>query len=110
MNADESQRVRELQFLEHTLQNILIQKQSLELERNELTNAITELASSTEDVYRVIGNIMVRATKPQLKKDIEEKQRVITSRLNAIEKQEAIIELKASELQKNPSSSQREKN
>lgn len=110
MNADESQRVRELQFLEHTLQNILIQKQSLELERNELTNAITELASSTEDVYRVIGNIMVRATKPQLKKDIEEKQRVITLRLNAIEKQEAIIELKASELQKNPSSSQREKN
>lgn len=85
-----------------------MQKQSLEIELNEASNALKELEKSPDEVYKVIGNIMLRTNKSDLKKELEEKKRIIGLHVSATEKQEALIEMKVSELRKKPSSSHNE--
>ena len=52
-----------LQLLEQSLQQILMQKQSLHLEQNELSNALSELNKASDPVFRVIGSVMIKADK-----------------------------------------------
>jgi len=84
---------RDLQIFEHTLQQILMQKQSLHLEQNELSNALSELNKASDPVFRVIGSVMIKADKNDLKKELDEKKRVIDLKIGAMEKQESLIDL-----------------
>ena len=108
-SENNSKNLRELQILEHTLQQVLMQKQTLDLERSEILNALRELEKSSEEVYRVIGQVMLRSDKLTLKKELEEKKKIVELRISAVDKQETLIEMKASELQKNLSSISSEK-
>ena len=93
-------KIRELQMIEHTLLNLVTQRQTFNIEVNEVNSALEGLKNSKGLVYKILGNIMVESSKDDLKKELEDKKKFIDLRMNSIEKQEKIIKSKAEAIQK----------
>lgn len=93
-----AQQTRELQLLEHNMQQVMMQHQALQIELNEIINALGELSKSSDDVYRVMGNIMMRAEKSSLQKELEERKSQLEIHVQAVEKQESLLQSKANAL------------
>jgi prefoldin beta subunit len=83
--------VQEIQFLEQGLQNILYQKQAFQMELSESKEALKELENSKDEVYKVIGQIMVRSEKSKLKEEILSKIKIFELRMKNLEKQEVAL-------------------
>lgn len=99
MNEKEhNQKMQRIQLIEQNIQNFLMQKQSLISTQAEIDSALSELEKTT-NAYKIVGNIMVNAEKSELKKELEEKKKVIDMRLNSIEKQETKLTTELKELQ-----------
>lgn len=98
ISQETNKKIQELQSYEQNLQGLLMQKQSLQIESNETTNALFELSKSGDEVYKIVGGIMVKSDKKTLAKELEEKKKFSEIHLNSIEKQEKSIEGKASAL------------
>jgi prefoldin beta subunit len=96
-NATE-EKITQLQLYEQSLQSLILQKQQFQAQINETESALKELVNSS-DSYRIIGNIMVKADKNELKKELEEKKSTSSLRIKSIEKQESIIRQKVESLQ-----------
>jgi len=94
-----NQKIQELQLLEQRLQNFVMQKQTFQVELNETINAMEEVSKSKDEVYRILGGIMVKTDKETLSKELEEQKKVLELRIQSIEKQEKSIEEKSSALQ-----------
>tara|TARA_Y100000310_G_C20455298_1_gene702757 strand:+ start:437 stop:766 length:330 start_codon:yes stop_codon:yes gene_type:complete len=82
-------KIQELQMLEQTLQSLLMQKQAFQMEVNEVDSALKELERSGEDVFKIIGQLMVKANKEDTKKDLDEKQKTLNLRMETLDKQES---------------------
>ena len=95
-----SKKIQELQVLEHNHQAFLMQKQKMQLELNEVLNALDEVSNSKGEIYKVLGGIMMQADKEKTLKELEEKKKVLEMRISAIEKQEQIIDEKISAIKK----------
>lgn len=79
----------QLQLTEQALQNLLVQKQLFQFELIETTNALDELKKTKEeDVFKIVGSLMIKTNKEELKKELERKQDLLNLRLKTIEKQE----------------------
>lgn len=102
MNIDPEtgKKIQELQIIEQNLQSFLMQKQSVQMEMTEITNALEALKDSGDEAYKIIGGIMLKADKSSLQKELEEKQRVFSIRISSVEKQERIFEEKVDKLRK----------
>lgn len=98
VDAATHKKIQELQILEHNIQNIAMEKQSLQVNANEITNALHELTHAGDEVYRVTGSIMIRADKAKLKEELNERKKILDLRISSVEKQEQQIEDKASKL------------
>ncbi len=99
MTEEISKKIQELQSIEQNLQMFLQQKQTIQFELNEISNALNELKNSKEEEsYKISSGIMIKTPKIKLVKELEEKQKVLESRVSSIEKQEALLESKISEL------------
>ncbi|MDP1696078.1 MAG: prefoldin subunit beta [archaeon] len=94
-----TKKIQELQILEQNLQNFLMQKQNFQVEDNEILNALEELSKSGDEVYRILGGIMIKTDRNKLIKDLEEQKKIINLRIQSLEKQEKSIEEKSSVLQ-----------
>lgn len=92
-------KIRQLNFIEQSLQSVFMQRQQFQAQLVEIDSALIELAK-TNSAYRIIGNIMVASNKEDLKKDLEEKKEVFSARLKVLEKQEAKFREDAQMLQK----------
>ena len=84
-------KIKDLQIIEQNLQSIILQKQNLQFEISENSEALDELNSSKGDVYKVVGQIMLKSKKEDLKKDLESKKEVGELRIKNFDKQEASI-------------------
>ena len=91
-------KIEELQLLEHNLQNFLAQKQSFEIELNEVNNAIEELKGKNDEVYKLASGIMLKSSKEKLYKELAGKKKILEMRVKSIENQEKFIEKKSLEL------------
>ncbi len=94
IDKETEEKIREMQLIEQNLQNFLLQKQAFQLELNETENAGEALSSSKGEVYKIVGQIMLKSNRPDLEKDLSEKKHLLELRLKSIEKQET--ELRAS--------------
>lgn len=83
--------IQEIQFLEQGLQNLLFQKQAFQMELSETKEALSELEKSKDDVFKVIGQIMVKTDKKKIKDEILSKIKIFELRINELEKQEASL-------------------
>ncbi len=85
----ESVSLAQMQLSEQALQNLLLQKQVFQFEYIETNNALEELKKTKqEEVFKIVGSLMIKASKTELEKELERKKDVINLRLKAIEKQE----------------------
>src|SRR3989338_2465255 len=100
MTYEINKQVEEMQVLEHHLQNLLNQKQSVQIELNEIDNAINELKNSDDEVYKILSGIMIKSDKKTLNKELSERKRIAEMKISSIEKQEKLIEGKALDLRK----------
>src|SRR3989338_5568809 len=97
MDIDEQtgKKIQELQILEQNIQNLLMQKQSFQIELAEVSNALSDLKKSGDEVYKILGGLMVRSDKASLAAELEEKKKISELRIASIEKQERILDEKA---------------
>ncbi len=98
IQKETEQKISHLQLLEQSLQNFLVQKQQFQAQFMEISSALEELKTANE-AYKIVGNIMVKATKDDLEKDLNRKKEMIELRIKTLEKQEAQIREKASKMQ-----------
>jgi prefoldin beta subunit len=89
MNKELQEQIQRLQMLEQNLQQFLLQKQAFQFELNETENALKEINETKEDVFKLTGQIMIKASKDDLEKELSQKKDVLELRLKAIEKQES---------------------
>lgn len=99
-DKDLNKKIQELQILEQTLQTSMMEKQSFQVELNEVLNALSEVQSSSGDIYRIVGGIMVKSEKKKLTSELSEKKKIIDMRIASMEKQESLMSGKLDELKK----------
>lgn len=100
IDAETGKKIQELQILEQNLQNLLMQKQTFQIELTEIENALSDLKKSGDEVYKIVGGLMVRSNKLSLTADLEEKKKIISLRVSSIEKQEKILDERAEKFKK----------
>jgi len=99
MTSEKESKIEEIRILEANLQGILAQRQGLQMEINEIDNALSELRDYKDDAYKVVSGIMIKTKKEDLTKELEEKKRMVEGKISAIEKQEKVLSKRAAELQ-----------
>ena len=93
------EKIQELQNIEQNLQVFLQQKQSMQVEENEISNALSELKNeSSDEVYKIISGIMIKSDKNSLISELKEKQAVINKRIEAIAKHDSLLQKRSDEL------------
>jgi len=85
MNENKIQR---MQFLEQNLQAINMQKQAYQMELDETFSSIEEINNSKEDVYKVIGQIMIKTKKEKILEELNTKIQLLKSKISSLEKQQ----------------------
>ncbi len=93
----DNQKFQEMQLLEQNLQTILFQKQAFDMELSETRAALKEIKDSQEDVFKIIGQLMIKKEKKEIIKELEEKEKLLSSRINIMEKQEVTLSEKLEE-------------
>ena len=81
-------KIQELQFLEQGLQNILLQKQAFQMELSETQSALKEIKGAGDEVFKIVGQLMIKADKKKVEEDLTNKQKLLDLRLKSLEKQE----------------------
>ncbi|MBU4070129.1 MAG: prefoldin subunit beta [Nanoarchaeota archaeon] len=91
-------KIQEIQFLEQNLQNLLMQKQAFQMELSETQAALKELENSGEEVFKIVGQLMIKSDKGKMQKELAEKEKIINLRTTTIEKQENSLSEKLTSL------------
>ena len=88
IQVDENE-VLQLQLIEQSLQNMMMQKQAFQMELAEIESSLSELKKlKGEDVFKIVGTLMIKTTKAELVPELEKKRDILNIRLKSIEKQE----------------------
>jgi prefoldin beta subunit len=97
------QKIQEAQMLEQSMNSLLMQRQAFNLELNETLNALEEVKKTDDEIYKLSGSIMLKADKEKVKKELEDKKKILEMRLESIEKQEKLLEKKVIEFKEESS-------
>ncbi len=81
-------KLQEMQMLEQGIQNILLQKQAFQMEFSETMSALKEIESSEGDIFKIVGQLMVKTEKSKIKEDLSNKEKLLELRLKTFDKQE----------------------
>jgi len=95
----EQEQMQQFQMIEQNLQVLLTQKQTFQAQLLEIENALAEIEKTEDKVYKIIGAIMIHASKEETKKELEERKKILELRIKSIEKQETTLKDKAESLQ-----------
>ena len=91
----DEQQLFQLQMIEQGLQSVMMQKQAFQMELAEVDNAVSELKKlKNEDVFKIIGTLMIKSSKTDLLPEFEKKQGMLNIRMNTLEKQESELKEK----------------
>jgi len=90
----------ELQTFQQQMQTVLLQRESLNMQNMEIDKALEELNKTEhDDVYKAVGPILIKSTKKELSKELNEKKETIELRLKSLQKQEKRLKEKLKESQ-----------
>jgi len=98
MEKEQENKIQEMQILEQSLQNILLQKQAFEMELAENNAALNEIEKSGEEVYKIIGQLMIKKNKKEVEKELKDKEKMLDLRLKNLESQEKDFSEKSEKL------------
>jgi len=88
MSEEKESKIQSMRFLEQSIQNLILQKQAFEIELTETESALKEIEKSGEDVFKIIGQLMIKTEKSKIKEELLSKEKILKLRINALEKQE----------------------
>ena len=91
--------IEELHVIEHNMQQLLLQKQNLQLQLIEVDNALGELAKKPKQVFKVTGSIMVESKREDVEKELTLRKEIVDVKLKNINKEEDRLKKKAKEAQ-----------
>jgi prefoldin beta subunit len=97
-NETDTATLQKLQVIEQALHAQTAQRATHQSQLNETENALRELATTTES-YRIIGNIMIKTDTAALRKELEEKQSTLQTRIMTVERQEVKLREEMQKLQ-----------
>ena len=80
--------LEEMQTVEQRLNNMMLQKQSFQIEFSETQSALREIEDSEGDVFKIVGQMMVKTQREKLKNEMSNKEKIIDLKIKSIEKQE----------------------
>jgi prefoldin beta subunit len=83
--------IQEMQILEQRLQNSIFQKQAFQMELAETNSAIEELEKSGDEVFKIIGQLMIKSEKSKIRNELEDKKKILDLRIKSVEKQESSL-------------------
>lgn len=89
-----------MQMLEQSLQSILFQKQNFQLELSETDSALKEIEKSDDNIFKIIGQLMIKSDKSKIKEELSNKKKLLETRIKSLEKQENSFTEKLEELRK----------
>lgn len=98
MNNDD--KIQQIQFMEQNIQNLFMQKQAFQMELSESQSAIKEIENSDEEIFKIIGQLMIKTDKQKTKEELSNKERILKLRIKTIEKQEDSLTEKMENLRK----------
>ncbi len=87
----EGNKIQETQFLEQNLHRILLQKQAFQMELAELDASFNELEKSGDEVFKIIGQMMLKSDKKTMQKELSDKKKKFGDSLLLLEKQEETL-------------------
>ena len=85
------QKIQEMQIIEQNLQNVLLQKQAFHMELSETESALKEVLGSGDEVFKIVGHLMIKTDKSRVKEELENKEKLLNLRLKTLEKQESTL-------------------
>ncbi|MAH49415.1 hypothetical protein CMI37_26570 [Candidatus Pacearchaeota archaeon] len=87
---EETQRqIQELQVLEQSFQQLIMQKQAFQMESNETDHILQEVEKTDGEISKIIGNqVVIKTTKEKVVEEMKHKKELIDLRLKNIDKQE----------------------
>ena len=85
------EKIQEMQFLEQNLQNIILQKQAFQMQLSETDSALNAMANSGEEVFKIIGQLMIKTEKQKIQEELESKKKILELRTKSLEKQESSL-------------------
>ncbi|GAJ05229.1 unnamed protein product, partial [marine sediment metagenome] len=88
---DKNEKMHEMQILEQNLQNLLLQKQAFQIELTETQSALKEIENSKDEVFKIIGQLMIKTEKSKIKEELSNKEKILSLRTKTFEKQEASL-------------------
>jgi prefoldin beta subunit len=84
----DEKKIQEMQILEQRLQNSILQKQAFQMELAETSSALKEVEKSGDEVFKIIGQLMIKTGKEKIQEELLSKQKILELRIKALEKQE----------------------
>ena len=87
----DDKKIQEMQIIEQNLQNLLLQKQAFQMELSETQSALKEIENSGDEVFKIIGQLMIKSDKSKIKGELSNKKKILELRTKAFEKQEVSL-------------------
>ena len=94
------EKMQEFQLAQQNLQNLSLQRQAFQIELNEAESALEESGKAEGDMYRIVGNIMIKAEKEKIIKELQDKKEILALRIKTLENQERILEEKLEKMRR----------
>lgn len=88
---DKEQNLQEIYMLEQNYQNLVLQKQAFQIELAEVQSAMKEMENSGDEVYKIIGQLMVKTQKEKIKEELQSKEQILKMKVKSFEKQEDLM-------------------
>jgi prefoldin beta subunit len=85
---NQDNKIEEMQILEQNLQSLLYQKQAFQMELSETQSSIKEVEEAKDDVFKIVGQLMIKSDKKKVLDDLSNKEKLLELRIKSIEKQE----------------------
>ncbi|MBT6690124.1 hypothetical protein HN903_03845 [archaeon] len=89
LDQETQQQIQQLQMMEQSFQQLLMQKNAFSMESNETDLIIKEVEKTEGEVSRIIGNqVVIKATKEEILEDMKNKKKLLDTRMKTIDEQE----------------------
>ena len=77
MDKESKEKIAELQNLEQQLQHYMMQKQAFQTEMLETENALEVLKESGDEVYKLVGQLLLKSDKKKTQEELGDKQKIL---------------------------------
>jgi len=68
-----------------------MQKQAFQMELSETQSALKEVEKSGDEVFKIIGQLMIKTDRKKIKEELTNKDKLLSLRVKTIEKQESSL-------------------